>query len=201
MAAATDRAGALQAELGDVIGLVHGRMNQDEKDHAMSDFISGKTKVLVATTVIEVGVDIPNATIIVIEQAERFGLSQLHQLRGRVGRGSDKSSCLLLYKHPLGKTAQRRLEAIRETEDGFALSEIDLAIRGAGDILGTAQAGLARFRIADMEQDIELMQMARDDARLILNKDLQMISERGRHLRTLLYLMGSDEYINLIQVG
>ena len=201
LSAATDRAAALQAALGGKVGLVHGRMKQDEKDAAMADFVSGKTGVLVATTVIEVGVDVPNATIIVIEQAERFGLAQLHQLRGRVGRGSDKSACVLLYKSPLGKTAQKRLEAIRGSEDGFKLAEVDLALRGAGDILGTAQAGLPKFRIADLERDMELMKMARDDARLILERDPRLESERGMALRNLLYLMGADDYIGLLNVG
>ena len=202
LAAATDRAEILGAALGqENVGLVHGRMRQDEKDAAMAEFVSGETKVLVATTVIEVGVDVPNATIIVIEQAERFGLSQLHQLRGRVGRGAEKSACLLLYKAPLGKTAQRRLEAIRETEDGFLLAETDLSIRGAGDLLGTQQAGLAKFRVADLDDDQELLQMARDEARLILDRDPLLETDRGQALRTLLYLMGADEYINLLQVG
>ncbi|MEM7241008.1 MAG: ATP-dependent DNA helicase RecG [Pseudomonadota bacterium] len=201
LSAATDRAVALQAALGAGVGLVHGRMSQDEKDAAMASFVAGQTSVLVATTVIEVGVDVPNATIIVIEQAERFGLAQLHQLRGRVGRGADKSACVLLYKNPLGKTAQRRLEAIRETEDGFKLAEVDLAIRGAGDILGTAQAGLPKFRIADLERDMALMQMARDDARLILERDPSLESPRGQALKTLLYLMGADDYIGLLKVG
>lgn len=202
LAAAEDRAAALKIALGDdVVGLVHGRMTATEKDQVMADFSDGIIKILVATTVIEVGVDVPNASIMVIEHAERFGLSQLHQLRGRVGRGTDASSCLLLYAPPLGKTAQARLEAIRETNDGFKIAEIDLKLRGAGDVLGIAQSGLPRFRIADLDTQSDLMKVANDDARLILTKDPTLSSERGTALRTLLYLMGADQYIHLLSIG
>jgi len=202
LAAAEDRAAALRLALGeDVVGLVHGRMAGADKDAVMQGFADGKTKVLVATTVIEVGVDVPNASIMVIEHAERFGLSQLHQLRGRVGRGSDASTCLLLYASPLGKTAQKRLEAIRETNDGFAISEADLRLRGAGDVLGVAQSGLPRFRIADLETQSDLMTMAQDDARFLLSVDPDLSSDRGKAARTLLYLMGADQYIRLLSVG
>ena len=202
LAAAEDRAAALSFALGtDVVGLVHGRMSAMDKDKVMQDFSSGKIQVLVATTVIEVGVDVPNASIMVIEHAERFGLSQLHQLRGRVGRGTDASICLLLYAPPLGKTAQSRLEAIRETNDGFRIAEIDLKLRGAGDVLGIAQSGLPRFRIADLEAQSDLMKLANDNARLIMNKDPNLTSPRGNALRTLLYLMGADQYIHLLSIG
>jgi ATP-dependent DNA helicase RecG len=202
LAAAEDRAAALSLALGtDVVGLVHGRMSAVDKDKVMQDFSSGKIQVLVATTVIEVGVDVPNASIMVIEHAERFGLSQLHQLRGRVGRGTDASICLLLYAPPLGKTAQSRLEALRETNDGFRSAEIDLKLRGAGDVLGIAQSGLPRFRIADLEAQSDLMKLANDNARLIMNKDPNLTSPRGNALRTLLYLMGADQYIHLLSIG
>jgi ATP-dependent DNA helicase RecG len=167
----------------------------------MNDFSKGHVKILVATTVIEVGVDVPNASIMVIDHAERIGLSQLHQLRGRVGRGTDASSCLLLYASPLGKTAQNRLEAIRETNDGFKIAEIDLKLRGAGDVLGVAQSGLPRFRIADLETQSDLMKIANDDARMIMATDPELSSERGVALRTLLYLMGADQYIHLLSIG
>ncbi len=157
--------------------------------------------MLVATTVIEVGVDVPNASIIVIEHAERFGLSQLHQLRGRVGRGSDASTCLLLYAPPLGKTAQKRLEAIRETNDGFKIADVDLKLRGAGDVLGVAQSGLPQFRIANLETQSELMKLAQDDARMIISSDPDLTGSRGKAVRNLLYLMGADEYIHLLSVG
>ncbi len=202
LAAAEDRASAMRVALGhDKVGLVHGRMTANEKEIVMADFKAGKTKVLVATTVIEVGVDVPNASIMVIEHAERFGLSQLHQLRGRVGRGKDASNCLLLYAPPLGKTAQARLEAIRGTNDGFEISEIDLKLRGAGDVLGVAQSGLPRFRIADLESQSDLMKTAQDDARLIMSQDPKLVSPRGVAIRTLLYLMGADNYIHMLSVG
>jgi ATP-dependent DNA helicase RecG len=202
LAAAEDRAIALELALGkENVGLVHGRMSGADKDTVMERFSAGEIKVLVATTVIEVGVDVPNASIMVIEHAERFGLSQLHQLRGRVGRGVDASTCLLMYQPPLGKTAQKRLEAIRETNDGFQISEVDLKLRGAGDVLGVAQSGLPRFRIADLETQSDLMKIAQDDARMILSTDPDLSSERGRAVRNLLYLMGADQYIRLLSVG
>lgn len=146
LTAAEERFKRLRAVLGDgVVGLVHGQMPPAEKDAAMAAFQAGETKVLVATTVIEVGVNVPNASIMVIERAEIFGLAQLHQLRGRVGRGSADSTCLLLYQAPLSKGGQKRLEILRETEDGFRISETDLEMRGAGDVIGTAQSGLPRF--------------------------------------------------------
>ncbi len=202
MAAAEDRFRALRAVFGeDVVGLVHGQMPPRDKDAAMADFIAGRTKLLVATTVIEVGVDVPAATIIVIEQAEHFGLAQLHQLRGRVGRGTEASTCLLLYSGPLGETAQARLSIMRETNDGFRIAEEDLKLRGAGDLLGVAQSGLPRFRVADLETQADLMKVAQDDARMFLQSDPTLESERGQAVRTLLYLMEQDKAVRLLKVG
>jgi ATP-dependent DNA helicase RecG len=167
----------------------------------MARFVAGETKVLVATTVIEVGVNVPAASIMVIERAENFGLAQLHQLRGRVGRGSAKSTCLLMYQPPLGETARRRLEIMRETEDGFRISEEDLSMRGAGDVIGTAQSGLPRFRIADLERHAGLMALAQSDARTLLTIDPALQGERGRSARVLLWLMEQDRAIRLISVG
>ena len=155
----------LRQALGAQVGLVHGRMKGPERDAAMAKFKSGETKVLVATTVIEVGVDVPEATIMVVEHAERFGLAQLHQLRGRVGRGSAKSTCLLIYQPPLGETAKARLKTLRETDDGFVIAEEDLRLRGAGRMLGARQSGLPEFRLADLSAHAELLAAARDDAK------------------------------------
>jgi ATP-dependent DNA helicase RecG len=201
-AAAEDRYRALRSALGDEhVGLVHGRMTGAEKDAAMAAFACGKTSVLVATTVIEVGVDVPNASIMVVEQAEHFGLAQLHQLRGRVGRGVKASTCLLMYAPPLGKTALRRLSVMRETDDGFRIADVDLKLRGAGDLLGTAQSGLPRFRIGDLETQVPLMKTAHDDARLLINTDPGLDSPRGKAMRTLLFLMEQDKAIRLLSVG
>jgi len=199
--AAEERFRQLQTHFGDRIGLVHGRMSGEEKDAAMADFKAGRTQLVVATTVIEVGVDVPDATIIVIEHAERFGLSQLHQLRGRVGRGSKASSCVLLYRAPLGETASARIKVMRETEDGFRIAEEDLKLRGEGDLLGTQQSGMPYFRIASMEHHARLMEVARDDARMILTRDPELTSPRGEALRALLYLFGKDEAIRLLRSG
>ena len=201
MTAAEERFRALSARLGDAVALVHGQMPAEDKDLAMQRFASGEAQILVATTVIEVGVDVPEATIMVIEQAEIFGLAQLHQLRGRVGRGSARSSCLLLYQPPLGATAKARLQTMRETEDGFRIAEEDLRLRGAGDVLGTAQSGLPRFKIADLERQQSLMQAARDDAKLILHEDPGLASERGSALKSLLYLMEREGSIKLLKTG
>ena len=202
LTAAEERFKRLRAALGnDVVGLVHGQMPPAEKDAAMARFVAGRTGVLVATTVIEVGVNVPNASIMVIERAEPFGLAQLHQLRGRVGRGAAASTCLLLYQPPLGETGMKRLTTLRETEDGFRISEVDLEMRGSGDVLGTAQSGLPRFQIADLERQAALMQVAQDDARMLLNEDPALESERGQAARVLLYLMRQDESIRLISVG
>ncbi|MCK0148641.1 ATP-dependent DNA helicase RecG [Marivita sp. S6314] len=202
LTAAEDRFKRLRAALGDdVVGLVHGQMPHAEKDAAMARFVAGKTGVLVSTTVIEVGVNVPNASIMVIERAETFGLAQLHQLRGRVGRGSAASTCLLLYQPPLNETGLKRLTTLRETEDGFRISEVDLEMRGAGDVLGTAQSGLPRFRIADLERQASLMAIAQDDARKLLQDDPTLKSDRGQAARVLLYLMKQDQAIQLISVG
>jgi ATP-dependent DNA helicase RecG len=200
--AAEERFAHLRAELGEgKVGLVHGRLTPSEKAAVMAAFQSGALQVLVATTVIEVGVDVPNASIMVIEQADLFGLSQLHQLRGRVGRGSADSTCLLLYRSPLGETAKRRLMVLRETEDGFRIAEEDLAIRGAGDLIGTAQSGLPRFRIADLELQTPLMALAQSGARALLSRDPTLESAQGRAARTLLWLMEQDKAIGLIRAG
>jgi ATP-dependent DNA helicase RecG len=201
LTAAEERFRLLQAEFGDKVGLVHGRLPPTEKDAAMAAFIEGRTKLLVATTVIEVGVNVPSASIMVIERAESFGLAQLHQLRGRVGRGSAQSTCILLYEAPLGETAKRRLTLLRESEDGFRIAEEDLAIRGAGDVIGTAQSGLPRFRIADLERQAGLMQIAQSDARKLLAEDPRLESPRGQAARLLLWLMEQDKAIRLIGVG
>ena len=202
MTAAEERFKRLRAALGEgVVGLVHGQMPPADKDAAMARFVAGDTKVLVATTVIEVGVNVPNASIMVIERAESFGLAQLHQLRGRVGRGSAQSTCLLLYQAPLSETGRQRLEIMRETEDGFRISEEDLAMRGAGDVIGTAQSGLPRFRIADLERQTALMALAQSDARKLLLDDPTLETDRGRAARVLLWLMEQDKAIRLISVG
>jgi ATP-dependent DNA helicase RecG len=202
LTAARQRFEMLRAALGEGrVGLVHGQLAPAEKDAVMADFAAGRVQVLVATTVIEVGVDVPEATIMVIERAESFGLAQLHQLRGRVGRGADASTCVLLYQAPLGETARRRLTLLRESEDGFRLAEEDLAMRGAGDVLGTAQSGLPRFRIANIESQGALLAMARDDARLLLADDPALEKPRGRAARVLLWLMEQDKALKLLKVG
>jgi ATP-dependent DNA helicase RecG len=201
LAAAGDRFADLQRRFGDRVGLVHGRMKGAEKDAAMTAFAAGDTHLLVATTVIEVGVDVPEATVMVIEHAERFGLAQLHQLRGRVGRGSGRSTCLLLYKTPLGETAKARLAVMRETEDGFRIAEEDLRLRGEGDVLGTRQSGMPGFRVARLETHGKFLQTARDDAGLMLARDPSLTSERGESLRALLYLFERDEAIRLLRAG
>ncbi|MEO6298664.1 MAG: ATP-dependent DNA helicase RecG [Paracoccaceae bacterium] len=196
------RFAALRAALGDgVVGMVHGQLPVGEKDAAMAAFVAGRTKVLVATTVIEVGLNVPNATIMVIERAETFGLAQLHQLRGRVGRGSAESTCLLLYQAPLSESGERRLKVIRDTEDGFRISEEDLAMRGAGDLIGTAQSGLPQFRIADLERQAGLMAVAQSDARTLLTNDPDLVSPRGQAARLLLWLLNQDRAIKLLSVG
>ncbi len=201
LAAAVARHEDLTRALGPIVGLVHGRMKAEEKDAAMRAFQEGETRLLVATTVIEVGVDVPDATIMVIEHAERFGLAQLHQLRGRVGRGSEASSCLLVYKGPLGETARARLEIMRATEDGFLIAEEDLKLRGGGEVLGTRQSGLPGFRLARLDLHADLLETARDDARLILARDPDLASERGLALRVLLHLFDQDQGVRLIKAG
>ncbi|MER9950557.1 ATP-dependent DNA helicase RecG [Mesorhizobium sp. M0047] len=198
---AEDRFASLKPLFGDRIGLVHGRMKGADKDEAMRAFKQGETRILIATTVIEVGVDVPDATVMVIEHAERFGLAQLHQLRGRVGRGDKPSSCVLLYKDPLGETAKRRLSVMRETEDGFLIAEEDLKLRGEGELLGTRQSGTPGFQVARIEAHADLLEAARDDARLILSRDPELQSDRGDALRLLLYLFGRDEAVRLLRAG
>jgi ATP-dependent DNA helicase RecG len=201
LAAATDRFEALQQEFGETVDLVHGKMKGADKDRAMERFAAGETQLLVATTVIEVGVDVPEATVMVIEHAERFGLAQLHQLRGRIGRGSGRSICLLLYKEPLGESAKARLSIMRETQDGFRIAEEDLRLRGEGDVLGTRQSGMPGFRVARVELHGKLIEAARDDAKLVLARDPTLTSPRGEALRSLLYFFGRDEAIRLIRAG
>ncbi|MGF0538156.1 ATP-dependent DNA helicase RecG [Agrobacterium sp. ES01] len=198
---AEERHAVLQQVLGPNIGLVHGRMNGAEKDAAMLAFKNGETRLLVATTVVEVGVDVPDATIMVIEHAERFGLAQLHQLRGRVGRGAEASSCILLYKGPLSETGHARLTILRDSEDGFLIAEEDLRLRGEGELLGTRQSGTPGFRIASLEAHADLLEIARNDAHYILDKDPDLVSERGEALRTLLYLHRRDEAIRFLRAG
>src|SRR5215212_5511925 len=201
LAAAEDRYEQLKQVFGDEVGLVHGKLTGRKKDAAMERFVRGETKILVATTVIEVGVDVPEATVMVIEHAERFGLAQLHQLRGRVGRGSRASTCLLLYKGPLGPVARARLEMTRETEDGFRIAEEDLRLRGEGEVLGTRQSGLPGFKLARLEIDGDLLAAARDDARLVVDRDPDLAGERGHALRLLLHLFESEAAVKLLSAG
>jgi ATP-dependent DNA helicase RecG len=201
LAAAEARAASLRARLGESVGLIHGRLPAAEKDRVMSDFVDGRVKLLVATTVVEVGVDVPSATIMVIEQAERFGLAQLHQLRGRVGRGRGESSCVLLYDPPLSEIATRRLDILRRTDDGFAIAEMDLELRGGGDPLGLAQSGFPAFRIAEPFADRDLILAAADDARLIMGRDPSFSSERGAALQTLQALFDWRAGLDISQAG
>jgi ATP-dependent DNA helicase RecG len=201
LAAAQERAAMLRQALGLPLGLVHGQMKAAERDAAMAAFKAGETRLLVATTVIEVGVDVPEATIMVVEHAERFGLAQLHQLRGRVGRGSGKSSCLLVYHGSLGQTAKARLSTMRETDDGFVIAEQDLKLRGPGEMLGRRQSGLEEFRLADPSAHADLLAVAHDDARLILARDPDLKGPRGENLRVLLYLFGRDEAVRYLRAG
>ena len=200
--AAERRFEQLRAKLGEgVVELVHGKMSSETKDKIMDRFVSGNTKLLVATTVIEVGVNVPSANIMVVENAEKFGLAQLHQLRGRVGRGSNQSTCLLLYKEPLNISSRKRLSILRETEDGFKISEVDLNLRGSGDAIGTAQSGLPRFRMANIDIIEMLMETAHQQARYLLAKDPNLETPQGKAARNLLWLMDQDKSIQLITVG
>lgn len=198
---AESRAEMLERFFPGQVALVHGQMNKKQLDVAMAAFIRGDAKILVATTVIEVGVNIPNATVMVIEHAERFGLAQLHQLRGRVGRGSGDATCLLLYGTPLNETAQQRLDIMRKSEDGFVIAEKDLELRGTGELMGTRQSGDPEFKLASIAQANAMLEMARRDAELFLEKDPEMTSPRGNALRTLLYLMGRDDGVRLLRTG
>lgn len=201
LAAAEMRAETLRARFGDRVALVHGRMKPQEKDAVMADFSAAKTGVLVATTVIEVGVDVPNATLIVIEHADRFGLAQLHQLRGRVGRGSGRSVCLLIRGAALSETSRARLALMRETNDGFRIAEEDLRLRGAGELLGTKQSGEMAFRLATPEMMADLLVCAHDDARLLIDRDGGLEGPRGQAARTALYLFDRDAGVALLRSG
>jgi ATP-dependent DNA helicase RecG len=207
IAAAEERYRALAELLPGRVGLVHGRMKSAEKDRVMAAFAAGQAgepggmDLLVATTVIEVGIDVPQATVMVVEHAERFGLAQLHQLRGRIGRGDKQSTCLLVYQPPLGEIARQRLQILRETEDGFRIAEEDLRLRGAGEVLGTRQSGLPVLRLADLARHEELVAVAHDDARLVLERDPELASPRGAALRLLLYLFRRDEAVQYLRAG
>jgi ATP-dependent DNA helicase RecG len=201
VASAEERFAALKPTFGDQVAVIHGRMSGAEKDAVMRRFIDGAIRVLVATTVIEVGVDVPEASVMIIEHAERFGLAQLHQLRGRVGRGRAESSCVLLYKGPLGETSRARLEIMRETEDGFRIAEEDLKLRGGGEVLGTRQSGMPEFRVVRTGVHLDMLEAARDDARLALEKDPRLKGDRGQALRLLLYLFRKDAAMRLIEAG
>ena len=201
LANVTERFRLLNDRFPGKVGLLHGRLKGAEREATMAAFSDGRLSILVATTVIEVGVDVPTATVMVIEHAERFGLAQLHQLRGRVGRGSAKSTCLLLYAMPLGETAKSRLAIMRETEDGFRIAEEDLKLRGAGELLGTRQSGLPDMRLADLAVHNELLEAARDDARLVIARDPDLQTERGTALRALLYLFRRDDAVRTLRAG
>jgi ATP-dependent DNA helicase RecG len=198
---AEQRFKVLQQHFGERVGLVHGRMKGVEKDRVMAQFAAHEINILVATTVVEVGVDVPDATIMVIENAERFGLAQLHQLRGRIGRGKEASTCILLYKEPLGEMSSSRLKVIRETTDGFRIAEEDLKLRGEGDVLGTRQSGLPGYRIARPEIHSQLISQAREEAIRILRENPKLEGEQGQALRVLLYLFERDEAISLLSAG
>ncbi|WP_085902753.1 ATP-dependent DNA helicase RecG [Kiloniella majae] len=201
LAAAEERYRELSERFGDRVGLVHGRMKGADKDAVMETFSKGNVDLLIATTVIEVGVDVPEATIMVIEHAERFGLAQLHQLRGRIGRGSEKSTCILMYQGPLGETSKARLKIMRDSDDGFVIAEEDLRLRGAGEVLGTRQSGLPEFKVADLACHGELLATARNDAKLIMDKDPTLQTPRGQALRTLLYLFERDTAVKYLKSG
>ena len=201
VSAAEDRYKTLAEIFGEKVGLAHGQMKPPDRDKVMAAFAAGGISILVATTVIEVGVDIPEASVMVIEHAERFGLAQLHQLRGRVGRGDADSSCVLLYAPPLGDAARARLNILRESDDGFRIAEEDLRLRGAGEILGVRQSGLPQFRLASLADHEDLLPVARDDARLILQQDPGLKTPRGQALRTLLFLFERDAAVAYIRSG
>lgn len=201
LAAAEERQAHLAQMFGDQVGLLHGGMSGRDKDAVMAAFSENKLKILVSTTVIEVGVNVPNASIMVIEHAERFGLAQLHQLRGRVGRGSRQSYCVLLYKPPLGEVAESRLKMMRETEDGFLIAEKDLELRGGGEVLGARQSGMPEFRVADVPDFQDLLTLARHDAQTLLEADPDLKTPRGEAVRTLLYLFECDDAVRLFRAA
>ena len=200
-APAVARAAALRQRFGDKVALVHGKLVGSARDTEMARFQQGEAAILVATTVIEVGVDVPNASLMVIEGAERFGLAQLHQLRGRVGRGTARSVCLLLRGDNLSETAKERLRMMRSTDDGFAIAEADLRLRGAGELLGTRQSGEQGFGIATPEQVARLLQTAHDDARLLIERDGGLTGPRGEAARNLLYLFEKDAAVATLRGG
>ena len=201
LSAATERYESLQKIFGVSVGLIHGRMKESEKNAVMEEFKNGKLKLLVSTTVIEVGVNVPAATVMIVEHAERFGLAQLHQLRGRIKRGNQASSCILMYGYPLSDISRRRLNTMKQTEDGFIIAEEDLKLRGGGEILGTRQSGFNNFRLADLSIHSNLLQIAYRDAAMVINNDPELKSERGQNLRTLLYLFEQDEAIRTYKAG
>ena len=198
---AEERAGALKQAFGQQVALLHGQMPGADKDQIMSDFKVGKVRLLVATTVIEVGVDVPNASVMVIEGAERFGLAQLHQLRGRVGRGAAQSSCILIRSEAMSTVSKERLRVIKESEDGFHIAEEDLRLRGAGEVLGTRQSGLPEMTFVDFAAHADLVPVARDDARRIVATDPDLLSDRGKALRTLLYFFEKDAAVRYLRSG
>jgi ATP-dependent DNA helicase RecG len=201
MTAAEERAAHLRQYFGERVGLVHGRMAGAEKDAAIAAFVARETSILVATTVIEVGVNVPNATVMIIENAEMFGLAQLHQLRGRVGRGASQSSCVLLYKGPLSETAKARLDIMRQVDDGFVIAEEDLRLRGGGEVLGSRQSGDPGFRLASWPQAASLIPMAFSQARYMLERDRDLTSPQGAAARFCLRLFEREEAIRLLQAG
>jgi ATP-dependent DNA helicase RecG len=198
---ADERAKALREVFGAKVGLVHGRLDSSDRQEVMDAFAAGELSILVATTVIEVGVDVPNATIMIVEHAERFGLAQLHQLRGRVGRGTQRSACLLLHAEPLGEIARARLDTIRTTEDGFVIAEKDLELRGPGDLLGTRQSGMPGYRLAIPDVHAGLLDVAHKDARALLARNPSLAGPEGEAIRTLLYFHRRDLAIPLIKSG
>jgi ATP-dependent DNA helicase RecG len=201
LAAVEERFASLSERFGPLLGLAHGRQDTNVREAAIADFAAGRTRLLVATTVIEVGVDVPSASVIVIEQAERFGLAQLHQLRGRVGRGEAESFCLLLYDDQLSETARKRLMLLRETEDGFRIADEDFRLRGGGDLLGTRQSGLPGWRLANPETDEALLHMAGRDAEVLLARDPELASPRGRAIRLLLRLFNRLDAFRTLHSG
>lgn len=201
LAAAEKRFELLKEIFPNQVGLIHGKMKENEKDEIMESFKKGQISILVSTTVVEVGVNVPEATVMVIERAERFGLSQLHQLRGRIKRSSNPSSCLLLYGFPLSQTAQERLTVMRQSEDGFVIAEKDLDLRGGGEILGVKQSGFTTFKLADLAFHKNLLFTAHQDAEMIINNDPNLESSRGQRLKTLLYLFRQDRALETYKAG
>jgi len=201
LAAAEERYAGLRTRFGAAVALAHGRQDPAARDAALEDFAAGRARLLVATTVVEVGIDVPAASVMVIEHAERFGLAQLHQLRGRVGRGAAASFCLLLHDDGLTETARKRLLLLRDTDDGFAIADADFRLRGGGDLLGTRQAGQPGFRLADPDAYEGLLHMAHRDAALLVEKDPGLTGPRGRAMRTLLRLFGRWEGMRTLLSG